>query len=212
MTNDNQGDAHSMNEFEVPEVPRKDRLTMLKDKARLMGIPFSPNIGEDKLAEKIKEVEEGSKPKLTKEEEDTGLYNDEPTAPVRMSKNELRAHKRKEALKLVRVLIVPMDPLRVQLEGEMITGGNSLVGSIAKYVHFNTENGYHIPQIILEILKERKYVHHYTVKNSKDQDVNRHKLMPAYNITILDPLTQSQIDRLGADQRGRANSADYQEV
>lgn len=211
-----------LEEFKVQDVPQKDRLTSLKEKAKLMGIKFSPNIGEAKLLKMIEDHENSGKPTATStspdatDEEDSAdadTQGQPDAAPVRqLSRDEIRANKRRDALKLVRVLVVPMDPLRAQQEGEMITAGNSLIGSISKYVPYNAEAGYHIPQILLNVMRERTYTHHYTVKDSKGNEINRQKQMPAYNIAVLPDLTEQELAALARDQRARAGRSDYEEA
>lgn len=211
-----------LDEFKVQDVPQKDRLTSLKEKAKLMGIKFSPNIGEAKLLKMIEDHENADKPQaqdntpaqdLSDDDSDADNEKQDAPAPVRqLTRDEIRANKRREALKLVRVMVVPMDPLRAQQEGEMVTSGNSLIGSISKYVPYNAEAGYHIPQILLNVMRERTYTHHYTVKDSKGNEINRQKQMPAYNIAVLPDLTEQELAALARDQRARAGRSDHEEV
>ena len=50
------------------------------------------------------------------------------------------------------------------------------------------------------MMKERKYTMHYEAKNAKGEKVNRHKLVPEFNIEVLDPLTEEEIQELARQQ------------
>lgn len=197
-----------LDDFQVQEVPKKSRKEMLKEKATQLGITFSPNIGEDALAKKIEAKLEGQNAEEALESiEATKELN----SGKELTKAQYGALKRKEALKLIRVIVSPMDPLRAQLEGEIITAGNSVIGTVAKFIPFNAERGYHIPEILYKVLRDAKYMSHYTVKDSKGRDVNRQREAPAYNIQILPDLTEKELKRLAIDQRAREGRADYEE-
>lgn len=196
-----------LDDFRVPEVPKRPRIEMLKERATQLGITYSPNIGEETLSRKIQAHLEGqnAEEKIQEKEQEV----EQPS--TNLTVDQKRALKRKEAMKLVRVVVHPMDPLRSQLEGEIITGGNSVVGTVSKYVPFNNENGYYIPQILFNILKDRKYLAHYTVTDSKGNEINRHRLAPAFNIVTLPDLSEKELARLAADQRARSGRADYED-
>jgi len=200
--NTNLTDNHDdLDDFKVPEVPKKSRLEILKERATQLGITYSPNIGEDTLAKKIEDKINGQNAGEALEQLQTKP----------LSTAELAAAKRRDAMKLVRVVVSPMDPLRAQLEGEIVTGGNSLIGTISKYVPFNVEAGYHIPEILYKILRDRKYMAHYTVTDSKGREINKHRLAPAYTIQVLPDLTEQELKDLARDQRARSGSADYED-
>ena len=71
----------------------------------------------------------------------------------------LREYLKTEALKLVRVRISCMNPQLAKMGSVIITTGNEYTGTVRKVVFFGekTENGYHIPQIILNVLQRRKF-------------------------------------------------------
>ena len=214
-------DSDLDDEFNVQDVPQKDRLTTLKERATQMGISFSPNIGEETLAKRIEEFLAGNgnnenaeqasttepEPESTTEQASTTNAAPAPAPERKLTPAEekaaIRAKARKEALKLVRVIVTPMDPLRTQLDGQIFTAGNSVVGSIAKYVDFNNPAGYMVPQIILNAIRALEYVHHYTVKDARGRDVNRHRMVKAFTITELPPLTREEFDDIRRMQLSR---------
>lgn len=192
-------------EFRVPEVPKKSRIEMLKERATTMGIRFSPNIGEDTLAKKIQDVLDGQG--VNDEVADELLQDlEEEAVPVKKSASEHR----RDAMKLIRIVVHPMDPLRSQLEGEIVTAGNGVIGTVSKYVPFNAEQGYYVPEIIYKVLRDRKFLSHYTTTDSKGREINRHRLAPAFNVQVLPDLTEKELKRLAADQRARDGRVDYE--
>lgn len=113
----------------------------------------------------------------------------------------LKAH----ANALIRVNISVMNPVMKEWEGEIITGGNSLVGSIKKYVHFNTTDGYHIPRVIYNILRDRECQIFYTAKDDRGNKVRRAKSIKEFAIEVLEPLTQEELSDLAASQAARGS-------
>lgn len=113
----------------------------------------------------------------------------------------LKAH----ANALIRVNISVMNPVMKEWEGEIITGGNSLVGSIKKFVHFNTTDGYHIPRVIYNILRDRECQIFYTAKDDRGNKVRRAKSIKEFAIEVLEPLTQEELEDLAASQAARGS-------
>lgn len=113
----------------------------------------------------------------------------------------LKAH----ANALIRVNISVMNPVMKEWEGEIITGGNSLVGSIKKFVHFNTVDGYHIPRVIYNILRDRECQIFYTAKDDRGNKVRRAKSIKEFAIEVLEPLTQEELNELAASQAARGS-------
>lgn len=168
-------------------------LDKLKEQADELGIEYSPRIGVVKLQEKIQEhtgegVEEA--PKLSKEEQ---------------RKKDIIAN-RKEATRLVRVIVTPNQPEKRSLNGEIFSVSNDIV-SLKKYVPFGNENGWHIPVAIFKLLKEKKF------QTFRDIKVGSHEqkegsLVPAYNIYELDPLTEKEVADLAKAQHARQSIKD----
>ena len=124
-------------------------MEMLRAQADRLGIKYHPAIGEDKLREKIKEYMEMDKSK-------TVIKGTE-------SITERNTRLRKEANKLVRIRLTCMNPNKKNWPGEIISVSNSAIGTIKKFIPFN-EEAYHVPKVILTVLKEREYLSTKTVK------------------------------------------------
>lgn len=110
---------------------------------------------------------------------------------------------RSKALVLRRVSIVNLDPSDAELSGAVITVMNKYTGKVSKYIPFGegSQNGYHVPQIILNHLLDQKFVMrkankggHFGVKTYKTS------LVPKYNITILPDLTKDELKNLANRQ------------
>lgn len=61
-----------------------------------------------------------------------------------------------EALKLIRCRVTCMDSAKKEWNGEIITVSNSVVGTVRKYVPYNSDAPYHLEQIIISALREKK--------------------------------------------------------
>ena len=178
----------------------QDELTVLKARADKMGISYHPSIGVDKLKEKIK---------AALSDEPVEAVEDEVAETVtevkvkKKSKGELK----KEASKLVRIRVTCMNPNKKEWEGEIFTVSNAVVGTFKKYVPFNTEEGYHVPHIIYEQLKERKCQIFQTVRDSRGNKSRKGKLINEFSIEMLPPLTPAELQEL-ARKQAMANSVD----
>lgn len=180
----------------------QDELSLLKQRATQMGITFSPNIGIETLRQRINDKMEGKdeevEPKTETQPVDTGAEE------AKLTPAQYRQMKKREAEKLIRVRITNMNPQKTDLPGEVFTVANGVVGTIRKYVPFGgeaAEVGYHVPQIILNMLKRRKF---YSVSTKRDDKGRPYQVKQERNefaIEILEPLTQEELEKLALDQR-----------
>jgi hypothetical protein len=158
-------------------------LESLKVRAKQMGIKFHPNTGVEKLKLLVNAL-------LAPEEEAA-------PAPVKGETRTQRiVRKRKEAHKLVRVIISCRNPEKTEWEGETFTASNSLVGSTTKYVPFNNEEGWHVPQIVLNIIRERKCQVFTWVKSAQGDKIKKGKQISEFSVTELPALTGEEIVEL----------------
>lgn len=165
----------------------KEMLAQLKKKADLMGVSYSPNIGIDTLRERINSKLEG-----TLEEEPV------PEKKEGETRIERRNRLRKAALKLVRVNISCMNPSKRNHQGAIIAVENSFIKD-RRFVPFNTD--WHIPQMMLDMMRETKMQAFVTRKNKHGVEYKVGKLVPEYNIAVLPPLTDKEIKELAQRQQ-----------
>lgn len=201
---------------EEDDLKMPSEIDLLKDRAKLMGIQFSNNIGVDTLKAKIEEkraaTEAAAKPAeqaqsaaqtTAQSENGSGAINaltGNETRPVKAK--SLRQHLRDEKMKLVRVRITNLDPKKKDLPGEILTIANEYLGTIRKFVPFGevTDNGYHIPQCLYDMMKERTFVSIKTRKDQKGQTIVEHQNAREFALEILPQLTPEELAQLSAAQ------------
>ncbi len=108
----------------------------------------------------------------------------------------------RKATKLVRCIVTCRDPLKQSWEGEIISVANDVIGEQKKFVPFNLTEGYHLPQIIVNVLKSKKCTV-FVNKKINGEQVKVGKSIDAYGIEILDALTKQELDELASEQRAR---------
>lgn len=171
-----------------------DELSNLKARADLIGVSYHPSIGVDKLREKVNAALAG-KP-ATKEPALAAT----PAQLAEETAGEKLFRTRNEQLALVRIRLACMNPSKAEWEGEIFTVGNSLVGTITKYVPFNADEGWHVPQILLDTLMERQCQIFVTAKSKNGVSVRQGKLIKEFSIQVLPPLSQDELHDLAQRQ------------
>ena len=176
------------------EVIVQDELDALKARANLLGVKFHPSISLEKLREKVNAAvtSEGA---ATSEEEAK-----DPAEPKQETIGEKRKRLKTEALKLVRIRLTCLNPAKKEWEGEIITVGNSLIGSVKKFVPFNADDGWHVPYVIYQQLKERQCQIFQTATDARGNKVRKGKLIKEFAIEVLPPLTKEELDELARRQ------------
>jgi hypothetical protein len=190
-------------ENQAPAQP--DELAELKQRADIMGIKYNPRIGVDTLRARIQAKIDGD-PSVDDEdaaaEEQETIATSEIVAGLntftplqKPTPAQLKAKRKQDALRMQRVRITCMNPAKRAWMGEIFSVGNSEIGMIKKYVPFNAEQGWHVPTIMLGMIKDRKYLTHYEVKIG-NKKIKRTKLVPEFAVEILPPLTSKELQEL----------------
>lgn len=187
-----------------------DELALLKQRADILGIGYSPRIGVDALKEKIER-------KLAESQGNDAGAAEEPAADaVRVAapktsapltdgqrKARLRRRMREEEMKLIRLRIVCLNPNKNALQGEIFTVANKHLGIVKKFVPYGeaSEEGYHVPNVIYKQLKERKFLE---VKTRRDKQTGRIKILQRwvleFGLEVLPQLTEAELKQLAAAQ------------
>lgn len=190
-------------EEDEQEVKQPTRLESLKAKADKLGIKFKSNISETALAKKIELVlaDESTAKDESDEVDESEQDDEEEEAPKPKPKKLDKASERKRSQKLVRVIVRPLDPRRTQLDGELVMTGNSAIGTTGKFVPFNVEAGFHIPEIIYNTLKDRTFTEFYTVQDKDGNEHTKSRQKKAFIIEVLDPLTEEEIQEIKIRQQ-----------
>lgn len=169
-------------------------LSLLKQRASMMGIVFSNNIGIEKLRERVNE-------KLAEE-----ASQEEAVKPIeaKVKEKSLRQNIIDENMRLIRIRITNLDPKKSNLPGEIITVANEFLGTVRKFVPFGevTDGGYHVPYCIYKLLKARKFLNIRTVKNPADplKPIIQQNWVNEFALEVLPQLTQEELDKLAVTQ------------
>lgn len=180
-------------------------LDLLKQRARLMGINFSNNVGLETLKERVRAAQEAAEqaqgagvnplaavPGAPVGEEDT-------LTPQMRIRRDLMA----EQLKMVRVRIQNLNPHKADLPGEIFTVANEYIGTVKRFVPYGevTDDGWHLPHIIVQELEARRF---QNIRSHKDKRTGQIKVetpwAKEFAIEVLPPLTQRELDQLAAAQ------------
>jgi hypothetical protein len=168
-------------------------LELLKERADKIGIAYHSAIGLEKLKTKVNAAltgdaeEETASKTMTKEESET-ISNSQSVV--------------NDASKLVRINVTCMNPNKKEWFGEVFTISNSL-GRWRKFVPFNSDEGYHVPNIIYQFMKERKCQIFVNKKNDKGEPIRTGKIIKEFAIDLLEPLTKVELDNLRKEQAAR---------
>lgn len=197
MSNENQFEEGMDNEGEVTIT----RLQSLKNKASMMGIAFSNNIGEEALAKKIEEKLSGpvsAAPSSQLNPLDGDVAGSKPKAKMTLRQRQIA-----EQMALTRVRITCMNPQKKDLQGEIYTVANEYIGNVRKFIPYGeaSEGGYHIPKCLLTMLQEKKFLQITTVKDKRTGTTRPvTKEVREFAIEILPPLTREELDELATAQ------------
>ncbi len=210
----------------------KTELESLRERATLMGIKFHPNSKEESLRNKIQAVLDGASADSLEDDGETGDHSDDPVdngKPANSSMPNLDQVPEKPAkpaakfvpetpeqksrrlklsgTKLVRVRIHCNNPLKRDWQGEQFTVSNRNIGTINRFVPF--EQDWHVEAAILEMMKERQYLGFNTRKvGPMKLEVKEPKFIKEFNIEILDPLTEKELQKLVVKQALQGGDTD----
>ena len=107
----------------------------------------------------------------------------------------------KLAMKLTRVVVTPNDPAMVNYPGLIFSVGATGLNNgrmVKKFVPFNNEEGWHVPQIILNQIENGQMQKFKTVVRPNGEKVLEPYLTKKFNVRILDPLTPEELKRVAA--------------
>ena len=173
------------------ETSQQDELKSLKKRADLLGIKYHPSISLEKLRDKVNGAMED------KDIEDETPSED---APKKESPLELRKRLKKEALKLVRIRLTCMNPAKKDWDGEIIATGNTYIGTVKKYIPFNAPEGWYVPHILYEVLRDRMFQNFVTVKLPGGLSHRQGRLEKEFAIEVLPDLEEEELKELARRQ------------
>lgn len=173
------------------EIPEQDERAALEARAKVLNISYHTNISTEKLRERVNAAISG-----TREEDSERPAKDE-------SDVARRSRLKKKASRLIRVRIHCNDPAKKDWPGEYITVGNNAVGTYRKYVPYNQDEPFHLPEIIVNALREKRVQVFATKKSKNGIPVRESKSIAAYAIEVVQPLTEEELAQLANSQMAR---------
>lgn len=184
-----------------------DELTLLKERAKAMGIPFSNNISLETLRKRVADKMEGKDeaPEVNALTGDPEIAQAMVAKPLNQKDNAVALRKLMHATQMrqVRVRITNMDPKKKDLPGEIWTVANEYLGTVRKFVPYGeqTDDGFHIPYCLYRLLDSKRFLHIRDVKDRTTGIVRQDKVWAKeFSLDVLPTLTQGELDRLAAAQ------------
>lgn len=173
-----------------------DELAALKARADMIGVTYHPSIGLEKLREKVNASIRGE-----------ATQEDIITSPDEHIESTYEMHRRvkREASELVRIRVTCMNPAKKEWDGEIFTAGNSVVGSFRKMVPFNNEEGWHVPRVIYNQIRDRQCQIFVTTTDSRGNKSRTGKLIKEFAVEVLPNLNEAELKDL-AQRQAMSNS------
>lgn len=158
----------------------KSELQLLKEQADVLGVEYPNNVTIKTLKKRI-----------------TDHLNQETLEEANQHYKDHYA----ENMKLVRVIVTPVDSAKRDYQGEYFCVGNELLGTVKRFVPFNEE--WLIENVLVKHIKSKEFQFIQSKKGDKGTQNLNSKLIPAYNVTILPDPTKEEIEDLKRIQEAR---------
>ena len=188
----------------------------ISDELSNHGVKMHFNSKREKLEKALKATQEGtpidnnisitSKGQTDEElakEMGVTILKDDDIVDFKFNGVELEGLRQTEAMKLIRVIVRSNNPLKRDHAGDIFTVGNKALNngkSVKKYIPYNNEDGWHIPNILYEHLMaaECQIFKKVTRNNQEFMEPTNIK---AFNVEVLPPLTEDEIEKLRVKQK-----------
>ena len=183
----------------------------IKQELKDYGVKFHHKTGTTKLSELLTDIRKNpssmdqginSKTEITDRPYKGGLP-DASTAAIEAASKHFKLTPEQQAMKLIRVVVTPNDPLMTAYPGLIFTVGISGINNgkmIKKFVPFNNEEGWHVPSIILRQIEGAEMQKFKTITMPNGEKQLEPYITKKFNVRILDPLTPEEMDKLAASQ------------
>ena len=181
---------------EPTQTPEQEEMILLKQRAAVLNLKVHHNLSLARLRALVNEAVK--KPK-------TEVADPRVKKTPEQLEFERNDRLRKEATRLIRVKVICMNPNKKEWPGELFDAGNRVIGNVRKYVPLDGRP-WHVEQVILNVMEDRKFLHLYTEVDKHGNEVNRSKNEKEFNITILPALTAKELEKMRIEQLNRANA------
>jgi hypothetical protein len=185
----------------------------ISDKLAEHGIKMHFNSKRTKLVEALNNINGNEDTKMeavvTETPANTGgtVITEDMLDDFKINGVELEGLRDNDAMKLIRVIVRPNDPLKLESGGEIFTYGSNVINNgkaVKKYVPFNNEEGWHIPNIIYQnIVATECQIFKKVTRNG--QDTMEAVKIKSYNVEVLPALTQDEIDKIAVRQKSTSS-------
>ena len=187
----------------------------LSDELSNHGINMHFNTKRDKLVNALNNVDgitngsdisvssKGKTAEQLAEEMGVTMLTDNDIVDFQYNGVELEGLRKAEANKLIRVIVRSNNPLKRDHAGDIFTVGNKLLNNgkaIKKYIPYNNEEGWFIPNILYEhLLAAECQIFKKAVRNG--QEFMEPQNIKAFNVEVLPPLTDDEVEKLRIKQK-----------
>jgi len=187
----------------------------LSDELSNHGINMHFNTKRDKLVNALNNVDgitngsdisvssKGKTAEQLAEEMGVTMLTDNDIVDFQYNGVELEGLRKAEANKLIRVIVRSNNPLKRDHAGDIFTVGNRKLNNgkaIKKYIPYNNEEGWFIPNILYEhLLAAECQIFKKAVRNG--QEFMEPQNIKAFNVEVLPPLTDDEVEKLRIKQK-----------
>ena len=182
----------------------------ISDKLAEHGIKMHFNSKRTKLEEALNNLTSNNEDNIMEaavQDTDVLTVTDDMLDDFKIDGVELEGLRDNDAMKLIRVIVRPNDPLKLESGGEIFTYGSNVINNgkaVKKYVPFNNEEGWHIPNIIYQNISATEcQIFKKVTRNG--QDTMEAVKIKAYNVEVLPALTQVEIDKIAIKQKATSS-------
>jgi len=177
------------------------------EEAKGLGLTPHHATGELKLQEMInEELGKGESEVIVKVDE-VVKGDDKVTTEIKPkieTKLQRTKRLRDEQRKLIRVVVRCNNSKKKEWQGETVSV-ICAAGTLKKWVPFDNEEGWHVPQAILDVMGAKYCQKFKKTKLKNGQEHNTSFTVKEFTIEILKPLTKAQLKKLAADQSARGS-------
>ena len=175
----------------------------IRNELEALGISLHHKTGIDKLRSTLEQALNGDVP--TEDITDTATASlDNTVKRLTADEHVAKLTKEQRALRMQRIVVTPNDPLLSTRTGMIFTVGSSAVNKgkmIKKFVPFNNDDGWHVPQIIIDLISAAEMQKFKTVTRHDNSKVLEPYITKKFNVQVLPPLTTSEMESLAAAQQ-----------
>ena len=170
----------------------------VKTELKTRGITLHHKTGEAKLRQTLSDALDGTYEATV------------PSTPVSAKTASKPQSIEQKAMQLVRIVVSPNDPLQGSYPGLIFTVCSSIINrgkAVKKFVPFNNDEGWHVPQILVDQIQAAEM---QKFKNVKNPTTGEAQLVPyitkKYNVQILDALNEEELAELATQQKARGDT------